>query len=363
MQIDNKDLLTLVKSFARANPLPLDKDEIKGSIAEAEAYLKSPIAYPGQTIKVLDEDGSYKMYIIQKKEDSEDFYLEEPKVAVDESTLTQYIQVSDSFPLEPQPEVLYILTQDYSGYIWNEEQGFIQIFGDVNNADLSAYARLDGASFKGSVLLAADPIVDKEAATKHYVDELEETIENSYKKIKYEISSKPAKAIIDYREKEIRVFCPVDTEWTEQNVGPTGNANMYYMGFKAYAPENAVSFKEGDRGVIIDEMFTFDDDFAGIDEYGRKYSICWLALASKNSAGEWTYYGKNSSVEKYIGWDYVVEWYDENGIIISSDKIRINLSNESCHSQIAPSYVFKMKGEAIEEAKAYTDNALTWGSF
>ena len=180
MQIDNKDLLTLVKSFARANPLPLDKDEIKGSRIEAETYLKSPIAYHGQTIKVLDEDGKYKMYIIQKKENSEDFQLEEPKVAIDESALKQYIQIGDILPTNPETNVIYVLTQDYSGHIWTEEQGFIQIFGDINNADLSAYAKLEGASFTGPVLLAADPIEDSEAATKGYIDRVnEQAIETS----------------------------------------------------------------------------------------------------------------------------------------------------------------------------------------
>lgn len=105
---------------------------------------------------------------------------------------------------------------------------------------------------------------------------------------------------------------------------------MYYMQFRAYAPEGAVSFKEGDRGVIIDEMYTFDDDFAGVDQYGRKYSVCWLALASFSN-DTWTYYGKDSRTDKYIGWTYVVEWYDANGVVIGSDSIRINLSNENCH--------------------------------
>ena len=164
-----------------------------------------------------------------------------------------------------------------------------------------------------------------------------------FERVKYEISSKPEGTLVDYRDKEIRVMCPVDTKWVKQNVGMGGNGSMYYMGFKAYAPEGAVSFKEGDRGVIVDEMFTFDDAFAGIDEYGRKYSICWLALASYDGdTDSWTYFGKNSSAKKYIGWTYCVEWYDADGIMISSDSVRINLSNESCHNVIEPYYVSNM---------------------
>ena len=107
---------------------------------------------------------------------------------------------------------------------------------------------------------------------------------------------------------------------------------MYYMSFKAYAPEGAKYFKEGDRGVIVDELHTFKEDFSGTDEFGRNYSICWLALASFNeSTGEWTYFGKNSTDEKYIGWTYIVEWYDEDNFLIDTDMLRINLSNKDCH--------------------------------
>lgn len=161
-----------------------------------------------------------------------------------------------------------------------------------------------------------------------------------YEHVKYDISSIPHGTIVDYGEKEIRVMCPADTEWTKQSVGSGGNPNMYYMAFKAYAPAGAVSFKEGDSGTIVDRMYTFDDDFAGTDEFGRNYSICWLALASYDEANDvWTYFGKTSNVRKYIGWDYVVEWYDTSGMMIGTDSIRINLSNEGCHNNPEPYYM------------------------
>ena len=131
------------------------------------------------------------------------------------------------------------------------------------------------------------------------------------------------------------------------------------MGFKAYAPEGASSFKEGDKGVIIDEMFTFDDAFAGTDEFGRNYSICWFALASYNEASDtWTYFGKNSTANKYLGWTYVVEWYNADGIIIASDSIKINLSNEECHSVIEPYYLPSVIEKAVETAKTYVDEQI-----
>ena len=162
----------------------------------------------------------------------------------------------------------------------------------------------------------------------------------TFERVKYEISHKPEGTLVDYRDKEIRVMCPVGTNFVKQNVGMGGNGTYYYMGFKAYAPDGAVSFKEGDQGVVEDQMFTFDDSFAGIDEFGRKYSICWFALASYDGDTDtWEYFGKRSTVNKYIGWTYAVEWYDVNGIKISSDKIRINLCNESCYDNIEPFYI------------------------
>lgn len=161
-----------------------------------------------------------------------------------------------------------------------------------------------------------------------------------YEARKYDISNTPVGTLVDYRDHEIRIMCPVDTKFTKQSVGANGNANMYYMTFKAYAPDSAVSFKEGDRGVIIDEMHTFDESAAGVDEFGRKYSVCWLALASYNeSTDTWSYFGKNSTESKYIGWDYVVEWYDKDGIRIGFDTVRINLSNEDCHYNNKPYYM------------------------
>lgn len=164
-----------------------------------------------------------------------------------------------------------------------------------------------------------------------------------FKRIKYEISNKPAEALVDYRDKEIRILCPTDTQWELQNVGANGDASRYYVGFKAYAPnDNVVSFKEDLAKTITDEtMYYFvDNEFAGIDAYGRKYSIVWLPVASYDEATTtWTYSGINSSTSRYLGWYYSVEWYDANGKLVDSDTIRINLTNEACHSSIEPFYM------------------------
>lgn len=161
--------------------------------------------------------------------------------------------------------------------------------------------------------------------------------------IEYEIFSRPEGSMVDYRDKEIRLFCAEDTNWTLQSSGEGADPNSYYVGFKAYAPDNSVvSFKE-DLGEIITDntLYYFEDnDFAGIDSNGRKYSVLWLPVAAYDSTtASWTYWGDKSSKQKYIGWYYTVEWYDEVGKKVDTDTIRINLTNKDCHNNVEPFYM------------------------
>lgn len=63
MAIDSKNLLVWVKAMSRGQALPLDASEVWTSLAEAQAYAKSAIAYVGQTIKVIDGT-TVKSYVI-----------------------------------------------------------------------------------------------------------------------------------------------------------------------------------------------------------------------------------------------------------------------------------------------------------
>ena len=189
-----------------------------------------------------------------------------------------------------------------------------------------------------------------------------------FERVKYEISNKPADAQVDYRDKEIRVMCPADTQWNLQNVGEGGDASKYYVGFKAYAPDGAVSFKEDLAKTIADTtMYYFEgNDFAGTDAYGRKYSIVWLPVAKYDEATTtWTYYGAGSSASKFVGWYYSVEWYSADGKVIASDTIRINLTNESCHTAVEPFYMgsvvkgVKVNGTLLEMVDGKVDIKTT----
>lgn len=186
------------------------------------------------------------------------------------------------------------------------------------------------------------------AAAKAYTDGKVEAALNEHLVKNYEITDVPAGTLIDYRESEIRVMCPSNAEFTKQSVGAGGDSNCYYITLKTYAPsDDAVGYVEHLGNVVDNEILT---SFS-VDEYGRRYQQTWLAVA-KYDNDNWTYYGVNSSVNKYIGWDYQIDWYDNNGIMIASDCIRINLSNEKCHYAIEPYYVGSIKKEVdtkIEE--------------
>ena len=175
---------------------------------------------------------------------------------------------------------------------------------------------------------------------------------------KYDFGGLPEGALVDYRKEEIRVMCPENSVWSKQSVGTGGDPNCYYATFKTYVSDDAaVGYKEHLGSQSDAEIL----DTFSYDEHGRKYQVTWLALAKYDEdAGTWDYYGKNSSFDKFIGWDYRIDWYDANNVIIGSDCIRINLSNEKCHSVIEPYYVGKITKEfdtKIEEKIAEVEAA------
>lgn len=221
---------------------------------------------------------------------------------------------------------LYEVYADNSEWCFNGEKWFE--YGRTTDIDLSVYAKKD-------------------------------EMRSIAKMVDYEVSNKPTGTLVNYADNEIRVMCPADTNWVLQQSGEGADANAYYIGFKAYAPSNdVVNFKEDLAEIISDQtMYSFEgNEFAGIDEYGRKYSIVWLPVAAYDSASDkWTYYGSRSSDEKYIGWDYSVEWYNAAGVKVAADTIRINLSNENCHMHNEPYYM-----AGVRSAIAALEESATW---
>lgn len=185
MAIDAKNLVVAAKVYSRGVALPLDASSVYEDLPSAQAYASSPTAYAGQIITVL-QDGAYKAYVLDGSAGS---YTLTPlgTGSGGEAPVTKnYVQVVASLPGENQEQgVIYINTTDNKGYIYNGTD-YQVIFENVESPDgdslaeqlaaletaLDGKADLAGATFTGTVTLAADPAQDLEAATKQYVDRL-----------------------------------------------------------------------------------------------------------------------------------------------------------------------------------------------
>jgi hypothetical protein len=156
---------------------------------------------------------------------------------------------------------------------------------------------------------------------------------------------------------------PADAKFNKQQVGTGGDANTYYMTLRTYAPnDGVVGYIEHLGGQVDKEVLTN----LSVDEFGRRYQSTWLGLAKFDEAtGVWNYYGKNSSTDKFIGWDYQIDWYNADNTKVASDAIRINLSNEACHNFIRPYYGPEndLTTDIIElqNSLAEVQNMYVWG--
>ena len=176
MAIESKNLLVWVKAMSRGQALPLDASEIYASLAEAQNYASSSaIAYAGQTVKAMTEDGKYHSYTLQP---SEAGYVLEEIGAVNESDLKQYVQVVTALPESGQIEgVLYI--KDTEGYIWTNN-AWKKVFWDVTSDVTAVSERVTAledempnkAPLANPVFSGAVKVGEDEVALKSYVEGL-----------------------------------------------------------------------------------------------------------------------------------------------------------------------------------------------
>lgn len=255
-------------------------------------------------------------------------------ICQDETGVTQV----DALPEAGESGKIYIYQNE--GYVWDAaESKFVAI---SKSADLSALeeqiaAKADAAEVNAQIEATLVEHLGKIAA--------------------YKVADAPDGTVVKYLDKELRVMVPSDHQWVLRPSGANADQTAYYIGVKAYAPEGAASFKEDMKQVIEDEtMYYFEgNDFAGVEDDGRKFSIIWLPVAAYDAdTATWTYHGASSTEDKYRGWYYAVEWYDADGEMLASDCIRINLANEDCFGMPKPYYV----GDAVKSANAYTDEQI-----
>lgn len=176
MAIESKNLLVWVKAMSRGQGLPLDASEIYSTLEEAETYASnSAIAYGGQTVKALTEDGKYHSYVLQP---SESGYVLEEIGSVSSPDIKQYVMVVDALPESGQIEgILYINNTD--GYVWTGS-AWRKVFWDVTSdvtavsdrvtaleTSIDAKAPVENPVFSGVVKVG-----EEEVAVKSYVDGL-----------------------------------------------------------------------------------------------------------------------------------------------------------------------------------------------
>lgn len=167
-----KELLTVVKSYSRANPLAIDSTALWGSQGEAETYAKQPNAYAGQII-TAKVNGKYKAFVLQ----GENGNCTLEAVGADPSALKQYVIVGTRPESGQQQGVIYIDTN--VGYIWDGAK-WVKVFEDVSTSitdfqkritklesDINLKANIANANFTGTVKLEG-----KDLATKEYAESL-----------------------------------------------------------------------------------------------------------------------------------------------------------------------------------------------
>lgn len=260
-----------------------------------------------------------------------------------------YIPVKGLVDTYSAGEGLELVDGTFSVKIAEKSNGLVAVDGAL----MMNLATAESAGALSAVDKAFIDSIPNVYASKKFVDAVAE-------QVKYEISDTPYGTLVNYGEKEIRVMCPADAEFVKQSVGAGGDPNAYYMTFKTYAPsDDAVGYIEhlGDKS--DSEILT---NFS-VDQFGRRYQPTWLGIAKHDKGTDtWTYYGASSSVDQYIGWDYRIDWYNAEGVMIASDSVRINLSNEDCHYTAEPYYMSKYATIArVDELENSMSDNFTWG--
>ena len=176
MAIESKNLLVWVKAMSRGQALPLDASEIYSSLAEAQNYAStSAIAYAGQTVKALTEDGKYHEYVLQP---SEAGYTLEEVGAIKASDLKQYVMVVDALPETGMEQgILYICGTTgsiWTGAEWKEVfwDATAEVDGMGERVDAVEEALDEKAPIANPVFSGVVKVGEEEVALKSYVDGL-----------------------------------------------------------------------------------------------------------------------------------------------------------------------------------------------
>lgn len=312
------------------------------------------VSYVGDTINVAKDmvlQSASMQFVTEANVPYDGAVVGDPYIDMafnDESASHIYIPVKGLVDTYTAGEGIEIVDGKISVKIADESNGLSVVDG-------SLMMQLATEESAGALSAKDKAFIDSIPSTYSTIDRVKETAVQ----VKYEISGTPVGTLIDYGENEIRVMCPEDAEFVKQQVGAGGDANSYYMTFKTYFPnDNVVGYIEHLNDKSDSEILT---NFS-TDEYGRRYQSTWLSLAKYDeTTNTWAYYGDNSTENKYFGWDYQIDWYDANGVMIATDSIRINLSNKECHNNSKPYYLNNYATiEQVAKIEEIVEETLVW---
>lgn len=169
---ETHELFTVVKSFARSNPLLLDATSVWEQQSEAENYAKQANAVAGQII-TTKVNGEYKPFILQ----GENGNCTIKPLGADPSQLKQYVVIGTRPEENQEQGVIYI--ENNIGYIWNGSD-WKKVFEDVSSSitdfqkrigkletDITTKANIANPNFTGTAKLDG-----KDLATKEYADSI-----------------------------------------------------------------------------------------------------------------------------------------------------------------------------------------------
>ena len=96
--IDSKNILTLDKSFARANGQPLDSTEVWYDLDKLKDYAKTDVAYIGQQLIYIDENSVVHNYVIKDIEGNleETSFIGTPDDTKDSNTINGTRKYTDA---------------------------------------------------------------------------------------------------------------------------------------------------------------------------------------------------------------------------------------------------------------------------
>lgn len=144
---------------------------------------------------------------------------------------------------------------------------------------------------------------------------------------KFEVISAVKGFLTNEAQNDLRVYIPKGSVYELQNVGAGGQANQFYMTVRAWSPVAEVTACRKGDVANYNEHFT-DMESIKIDaESGRPYVDFWLAIAYTNDNGAtWNEYADLSVGTKYVGYNWLVEWYNGEELVASGSK-KITLVN------------------------------------